>query len=271
VGVDSSKAPFAGLSGTELIGIDVDIAAALAEQMGLKLEIVDIAGEDTNTVLKDGLTSKGKPVDLVMGIQESTAATAVPFTEAQVGPYLIDGPAAFTVGLSSTAQSFDPTQLNGMKIVAQEGSLSAWQVGKDYGDENLITYPSLSKVFDELSVGTVSYAAADAIVGSFLAVQYENIRCEGMLTDSQDVYMGVATSRQELASALTDALRSLRDGGNLQIIVAKWLGPVSAQTVLSTQAIIATPTEGAETDTTGETPVEETTSDSSAETPPEDA
>jgi polar amino acid transport system substrate-binding protein len=245
VGVDSSHAPFAGISGTEVIGIDVDIAYALAEQMGLRAQIVDIAGEDASAVVRDGRTSTGQPIDVVMGIQTGVANTAsTPFTEAQVGPYLVDGPAVFTVGLSSAPQSLDPAQLNGMKIVAQEGSLSAWQVSKNYGDESLITYPSLATAFDELSAGTVSYAAADAIVGSFLAVQYENIRCEGMLTEPQGVYMGVATNRHELASKLTDALRSLRDGGSLQIIVAKWLGPVSAQTVLSTQAIVATPTTG---------------------------
>jgi polar amino acid transport system substrate-binding protein len=250
VGVDSSHAPFAGVAGTDVIGIDVDIAYALAEQMGLKARIVDIAGEDASAVIREGRSSKGEAVDVVMGIQTGIAnAATTPFTEAQVGPYLVDGPAAFTVGLSSapSPQGFDPAQLNGMKIVAQEGSLSAWQVSKSYGDDSLITYPTLNKAFDELGAGTVSYAAADAIVGSFLAVQYENIRCEGMLAEPQGVYMGVATDRHELAGKLTDALRSLRDGGNLQIIVAKWLGPVSAQTVLSTQAIVATPT----TDGTG--------------------
>jgi polar amino acid transport system substrate-binding protein len=231
VGVDSSKAPFAGRPDNTIIGIDVDIAAALAEQMGLELLLVDTNGQDINALLKDGT------VDVVMNIQGDIAAS---FSEVQVGPYLIDGPAIFAVGLSSEAQAFDPAQLNGMTIAAQEASLAAWQVGKDYGDDKLLTFPSLNGALDELSAGGVSYAAADAIVGSYLAVQqYKDIRCEGLLVEPQGVYMGVATDKTELATALTEALRSLRDGGNLQVIVAKWLGPVSAQTVLSDQAIVS--------------------------------
>jgi polar amino acid transport system substrate-binding protein len=233
VWVDSSRAPFAGHSDNTVIGIDVDIAAALAEQMGLKLEIVeptDFPDKDVNALLRDG------DVDVAMGIQGDVAST---FTEVQVGPYLIDGPAIFTVGLSDELRSFDPAQIAGMKVVAQESSLAAWQVSQDYGDENLLTYPSLEKAFEELSAGTVSYAAADAIAGSFLAFQYQNIRCEGMLSDPTGVNMGVAVGKEELTTKITEALRSLRDGGNLQVIVAKWLGPTSAQTVLGTQAIVS--------------------------------
>jgi polar amino acid transport system substrate-binding protein len=233
VWVDSTKAPFAGHSEGEVIGIDVDIAAALAEQMGLKLEIVepdDFPGKDVSALLRDG------DIDMAMGIQGEVADA---FTEVQVGPYLVDGPAIFAIGLSDELRAFDPAQIAGMTVVAQEGSLSAWQVSKDYGDGNLLTYPSLEKVFDELAAGAFSYAAADAVVGSFLAVQYENVRCEGLLTGPTGIYMGVATGKEELATRLTEALRNLRDGGNLQIIIAKWLGPLSAQTVLSSQAIIS--------------------------------
>jgi polar amino acid transport system substrate-binding protein len=231
VGVDSSQAPFAGLSDGQIVGIDVDIAAALAEKTGLSLAIIDIKDQEPAALLIDGV------IDVAMGIKGDAVAS---FSETQVGPYLIDGPAVFTVGLSDESQGFDPAQLNGMAIVAQEGSLAAWQVGKDYGDGNLRTFPSLNGAFDELTTGSVSYAAADAIVGSFLAIQeYDSVRCEGMLADPQGVYLGVAASKQGLATKLTDALRALRDEGNLQVIVAKWLGPISARTVLSTQAVVA--------------------------------
>ena len=129
--------------------------------------------------------------------------------------------------------------LAGVSIAAQEESLSAWQVSKDFGDNNLLTFATLDAAFDQLNTGAVSYAAADAIVGSFLAVTaYENVRCVGLLTEPKGIYLGTATDKTELANRLTDALRTLRDGGALQVIVAKWLGPVSAQTVLSDQAIV---------------------------------
>jgi polar amino acid transport system substrate-binding protein len=230
VGVDSSHAPFAGISDGELIGIDVDIAAALAEQLGLRLEIVDTVGQDVGALLVEG------QVDVVMDIQQDDPAAPV---AAQVGPYLIDGPAVFTVGLSNTANSFDPASLNGMKVAAQEGSLSAWQTGELYGDEWVEVYPSLNEAFNALDTGAVSYAAADAIVGSFLAVKYENIDCIALLADPGGVYMGVGVSNLELLEKLQTSLRTIRDNGVLAVIINKWLGPVSASVVASNQAIVS--------------------------------
>jgi polar amino acid transport system substrate-binding protein len=264
VGVDSSHAPFAGLSNGKTIGIDVDVAAALAEELGLRLRIVDIRDQDPSSLLKDGT------IDLVMGIQGDTSsatATTAAFSETRVGPYLVDGPAVFTVGISDTTQGFDPATLAGVSIAAQEESLSAWQVSKDFGDNNLLTFATLNAAFDQLNAGAVSYAAADAIVGSFLAITYENIRCVGLLTEPKGIYLGTATDKTELANKLMDALRVLRDSGNLQIIIAKWLGPVSTKTVLSDQAIVTLA--GVSTGAEGATPSDADTTTPDATTPDE--
>jgi polar amino acid transport system substrate-binding protein len=236
VGVDSSHVPFAGTSDGEIIGIDVDVAAALAEDLGLKLEVVDVKDQDVGALLRDGT------IDVVMCVQDSasTATSTTPaFSEVKVGPYLIDGPAAFAVSYSGGIEGFDKNLLNGARVAAQDISLAAWQVGKDFGDTNLQVYPTLNGAFDHLISGDASYVAADAIVGSSQAVKYADVSCVGFITDPTGIYMGVATDKTELASALTETLRTLRDNGTLQIIISKWLGPVSAQTVSSNMAIIS--------------------------------
>lgn len=232
VGVDSSHVPFAGSSDGQTIGIDVDVAAALAEELGLKLEVVDVKDQDVNVLLKDGT------IDVTMGVQVGTALQTT-FTEAQVGPYLIDGPAAFTISYSADPGAFDATQLNGARVAAQEGSLSAWQIDKDFGSENLQALSTLNSAFELLIDGGVSYVAADAIVGSFLAVNYADVNCVGLIADPTGIYMGVATGKAELATALTSALRTIRDNGSLQIIISKWLGSVSARTVSSDKAVVS--------------------------------
>ena len=232
VGIDTSNAPFSYTSEGKIYGIDIDIAAAIAEEMGLKLEIVETRGQDVNVMLKDGI------IDLVMGLHGERAAS---FSEVRVGPYLQDGPAIFTVGVSSYPPVFNPETLKGSKIVAQQASQSAWYVTKEYGEANIVLFPSLNQVFEELSRGAYAYAAADAIVGSFLAVGTENIRCVGILGESAGVYIGVASAKSELVNELTKTLRTLRDNGILEVIASKNLGPVSAQVVLIDKAIDSTP------------------------------
>ncbi|MDR2196985.1 MAG: transporter substrate-binding domain-containing protein [Coriobacteriales bacterium] len=230
VGVDSSHAPFAGIANGSLIGIDIDIAAALADDLGLKLEIVDIVGQDASALLADG------SIDIVMGIQQDDPAAPV---AAQVGPYLVDAPAVFALDFAGAAGDFDLGGLNGVKVAAQEGSLSAWQIGELYGEDWVSNYPSLNAAFDALESGEVSYAAADAVVGSFLAVKYPNIDCAALLTDPTGIYMGVAVSNLELLDTLQTSLRTIRDNGVLEVIIDKWLGPISAQVVSNHQAIVS--------------------------------
>ena len=66
VGVNANNAPLAGQpsSSTKIVGIDVDMAAALADQLGLKLEVVDVSTDAA------GALTSGK-VDVVMGVNKS--------------------------------------------------------------------------------------------------------------------------------------------------------------------------------------------------------
>jgi polar amino acid transport system substrate-binding protein len=45
VGVDAASYPFAGQANGEITGLDVDVASALAQEMGLKVEFVDVGSE----------------------------------------------------------------------------------------------------------------------------------------------------------------------------------------------------------------------------------
>jgi ABC-type amino acid transport substrate-binding protein len=85
----------------------------------------------------------------------------------------------------------------------------------------------------------VRYAAADSVVGLFGALDYEGIAGVQMLGDPIKVYMGVAVDNAQLTSALTDALRQVRDNGVLGIILSKWVGSGGAKLVQSSDAVIS--------------------------------
>ena len=68
VGVNTQNQPLAGqsTSSSNIVGIDADIAAALADNFGLKVELVDV-GTDFETALNEGT------VDIVMGVDSTDA------------------------------------------------------------------------------------------------------------------------------------------------------------------------------------------------------
>ena len=65
VGVNTQNQPLAGVSTSSqnIVGLDVDIAAYLADSFGLKLELVDV-GTDAQAALDGGT------VDIVMGVDK---------------------------------------------------------------------------------------------------------------------------------------------------------------------------------------------------------
>ena len=52
VGVNTENPPLAGMGSGKIIGIDVDIASAIADELGLKVSIVDV-GSDPASFIAD--------------------------------------------------------------------------------------------------------------------------------------------------------------------------------------------------------------------------
>ena len=100
-GVDMEYPPFAGTDKGREAGLDIDVASALATQLGLELTTVDVKPSEAATALADGT------VDVVM---------SVPFSEENLvsvslaGTYATNGPGFFvSVDETSTADAEDGT------------------------------------------------------------------------------------------------------------------------------------------------------------------
>ena len=232
VAVDSNRAPYARMINGELKGIDVDIAAALANQLGLKLELVDIAtsGMTANELLLSGT------VDMVMGIEPTSGSVS----QAKViGPYLLNGPALFMTVRGNTVPEIDLESLRGAKVVAQVGSLSAWTVDDVIGDGTVVTLANLLDVLAAVEDGSFTYAAADAVIGSYFAADdYTDLACVKLFPKSiLGIYVAVPRTSTQLADALTDAMRGIRDDGVLMVILTKWFKPASASVLINPSTI----------------------------------
>ena len=123
VGVNANNAPLAGQpsSSTKIVGIDVDMAAALADQLGLKLEVVDVSTDAA------GALTSGK-VDVVMGVNKSDSPS---FWTSDT--YLPTAVALFAQSSNSTV----PANSASTKIAAQVSSNSAWAVTNEFDNSTI--------------------------------------------------------------------------------------------------------------------------------------
>lgn len=212
VGVNASSAPLAGQtsSSSRIVGIDVDVAAYLADQMGVKVEIADV-GNDPVSALSDG------NVDIVLGVDASEADADYWRSDA----YLQTGVALFATQNHTEVPAPDSDP----KIAAQASSRSSWRVTNLFGDDSLVVQNDLKSAFEALAGGSVDYVAADAVIGTY--VSHSNGYTDkliALLQDPSGYCVAVGQKNTELQSAVSAAVDKLINGGMMDIIEQKWLG-----------------------------------------------
>ena len=212
VGVNAASAPLAGqtASSTHLVGIDVDVAAYLADQMGLKLEVVDVSNNPAQAI------ADGK-IDMALGVESSEDATGYWRSE----PYLQTGVALF----GTAAETSVPTTDSKPTIAAQASSKSSWRVTNLYGDSSLAVQGDLRSAFDALNNGSARYVAADGVIGTYVAFsQGYDDKIIALLQDPSGYCAAVAESNADLQNAVSAGIDKIVNGGIMDIIEAKWLG-----------------------------------------------
>lgn len=244
VGVNASNAPYAQESSGTIKGIDVDVAAALADAMGLKLELVDV-GTATSGAFTD------EEVDIVMGVSEEGSDYWLS------DAYATSGIALFSMTEGESA----PTTSGSFTVTAQSASMSAWEVTDHYGADCLESESDLQTAFEALSSGDVDYVAADSTIGGYVAHTLGiDAYPIALLQEATTYSIAVSSSSTALQSAVEEALSSLVDGGVIDVIQKKYLGD---QVALSSLPTIVAPESSTEetTDESTDTTTDESTTD----------
>lgn len=211
VGVDTNNSPLAGKSGDRIIGMGVDIAAALGDKLGLHVEIVDTDGDAASAIDDD-------EIDIALGIDSTTTQTGYWLSQ----QYLPTGVALFEL---ATSNQTTPTPDSHPKVAAQVSSKSAWAVNNVFGEESLDSTTDLATAFANLKAGRVDYVASDAIVGLYSANRADvDVKIVALL-DTASGYCAMAKSdNTELQKAVSDALSDMVANGIIDVIENKWLG-----------------------------------------------
>lgn len=223
-GVDLAYPPLAGVDGEKQAGIDIDVASALADKLGLKVTFVDVEPSQAATALADGT------VDIMLSVPLTSAdlTRVIP-----AGTYIADGPAAF-VSVEGTG-SIEPTMtldtLPTTAIAVQTESEAFWLVSSEYGAEALAPVESLRAALAAVESGESQVAVGSAIVGAYIARDFDHIRFAGQLAPATPFTIAVAAENTELADAVRLSLDELAADGVLDSVRSKWVGSLPALTV----------------------------------------
>jgi len=219
-GVDFTHPPFAGREEDREAGIDIDVAAALAERLGLEVELVDVKPSDAATALATG------EVDVVLSVPLSAQSLG---SVSLAGTYLSDGPAYFiaseTTGAAQGAVAgFRPDVVAPNMIAAQTGSQAFWALEEEYGQGAIQAYPTVRDAIGATSEGSATTVVGDAIVVAYIARDFPNVVFARQYAVAIPLGVAVEPDNQALGDAVRAQLDALAADGVLDAIRAKWVG-----------------------------------------------
>jgi polar amino acid transport system substrate-binding protein len=233
VGVDLDYPPFAGQDNGQKVGIDIDVASALAERLGLKVVLVEVAPSEAATALADGTA------DVVMSVPLDQSAEG---KVAYGGSYISDAPVLFAqVASGSVEPSLTVQRLGEDTIGAQYGSPAFWYLQDQLGEQYVKGYSTLEEPLAQLVDGSLKIAAGDAVIGAYIARDLANVRVVGQLKPANLIGVGVRSDNVALQEAVRGKLDALAADGVLATIRKKWVADLPKLTLPASLEATATP------------------------------
>ena len=196
----------------EFEGIDIETAQAIADKLGLELQIDDM---DFDAALLS--VQQGKADIVMAGVTVTDERQNVmDFTDSYA-----TGIQSIIVKEDSDIASVD--DLAGKKIGTQRGTTGYLYCSDDFGDENVVAYDDGLTAVQMLNNGQVDCVVIDNAPAKEFIAANPGLKLLDTAYVEESYAIGVGKGNTELKDAINTALEELKADGTLQAIVDKYI------------------------------------------------
>ena len=195
----------------EIEGIDVDTAKAIAEKLGLELQMDDMEFDAALLSVQQG------KADIVMaGVTVTDERKAV-----------MDFSDSYATGIQSiivpnSSDIASPDDLAGKKIGTQRGTTGYIYCSDDFGEDSVVAYDSGLTAVQALNNGQVDAVVIDNAPATQYVAANPGLKVLDTSYAEEDYAIGMAKG-SALEDAINKALEELKEDGTLQSIVDKYI------------------------------------------------
>ena len=212
MGTNAAFPPYEYYEGDTVVGIDAEIAQAIAEKLGLTLEIVDMDFNSIITAVQSGKVDVG-----IAGMTvEPDRLENVDFTDSYA-----TGVQVVIVTEDSDIASVD--DLEGKLIGTQEGTTGWSYCSEDYGDDMVIPYTNGATAVQALLDGKVDCVVIDQQPALSFVEANEGLKILETEYAVEDYAIAVSKDNTALRDAINTALNELIEDGTVQGILDKYI------------------------------------------------
>lgn len=196
----------------EFEGIDIETAQAIADKLGLELQIDDMDFDAALLAVQQGKS------DMVMAGVTVTdeRQNVMDFTDSYA-----TGIQSIIVKEDSDIVSVD--DLAGKKIGTQRGTTGYLYCSDDFGDENVVAYDDGLTAVQMLNNGQVDCVVIDNAPAKEFIAANPGLKLLDTAYVEESYAIGIGKGNTELKDAINTALEELKADGTLQAIVDKYI------------------------------------------------
>ncbi len=213
MGTNASFPPYEFVNDdNKIVGIDAEIAEAVAKEIGCELEIKDMEFDSLLTAVQNG------SIDFALAGMTVTdeRKQSVNFSDTYA-----TGVQVIIVKEGSTIAS--PDDLKGKKIGVQAGTTGDIYCTDDYGQENVKQYPNGALAVSALNNGQVDCVVIDNEPAKNYVKANEGLKILKTEYITEDYAAAIAKDNTELLKNFNDALKKLKADGTIDKIIAKYI------------------------------------------------
>ncbi|MFR7478404.1 MAG: basic amino acid ABC transporter substrate-binding protein [Acutalibacteraceae bacterium] len=204
--------PYEYYDGNDIVGIDAEIAAKIAEKLGLELEITDMEFNSIITSVNQGKADMGMAG---MTVSEDRLKN-VDFSDSYA-----KGVQVVIVKEDGGIKSLD--DLAGKKIGVQLNTTGDIYATDEFGKDNVQQFNKATDTVLALTQGKVDAVIIDKAPAEVFVQQNEGLKLLDSSYADEDYAICFKKGNTELQKAVNDALNELIEDGTVQAIIDKYI------------------------------------------------
>ena len=200
----------------KIVGIDAEIAAAIAEKLGMTLEIVDMEFDSIITAVNEG------SVDFGMA---GMTVTEDRLKEVDFSTSYANGKQVIIVKEDSAITTADDLFAEGAayKVGVQLGTTGDIYATGDFGTENVTTYSNGNEAVLALLGGSVDCVIIDTEPAKALVAANAGLKILETAYANEDYAICIKKGNTELLDQINQAIKELTADGTIDAIIAKYI------------------------------------------------
>lgn len=209
--------PYEYHEGDEIVGIDAEVAALIAEELGMTLEIEDMAFDSILAAVQSGKADIAMAGITVTDERKMVVNFSDTYTKATQ-----------VVIVTEDSEIASPDDLTGKTIGVQLGTTGDIYAG-DVEDATVERYSKGFEAVQALMQGKIDAVVIDGEPAKVFVEENEGIKLLDEAFTEEEYAIAVSKDNEELLEQINTALATLEENGKFDEVIAKYIGADEAE------------------------------------------